>query len=87
MDIIERTRTDARILTGVSTRGAIALYHAAQVCAAFSGRDYVIPEDIQDMAQPVLAHRLVTAGMGGEKDVSAYLMKLLKDIPAPVEQV
>lgn len=87
MDIIERTRTDARILTGVSTRGAIALYHAAQVCAAFAGRDYVIPEDIQDMARPVLAHRLVTAGMGGEKDVSAYFMKLLKDIPAPVEQV
>ena len=87
MDIIERTRSDSRILTGVSTRGAIALYHAAQVCAAFSGRDYVIPEDIQDMAQPVLAHRLVTAGMGGEKDVSGYFMKLLADIPAPVEQV
>ncbi len=87
MDIIERTRNDSRILTGVSTRGAIALYHAAQVCAAFSGRDYVIPEDIQDMARPVLAHRLVTAGMGGEKDVSGYFMKLLKEIPAPVENV
>ena len=87
MDIIERTRNDSRILTGVSTRGAIALYHAAQVCAAFAGRDYVIPEDIQDMAQPVLAHRLVTGGMGAEKDVSSYFMKLLAEIPAPVEQV
>ena len=51
MDIVERTRKESRFVTGVSTRGAIALYKASQVTAAFSGRDYVMPEDILKMAK------------------------------------
>jgi MoxR-like ATPase len=44
---------------GVSTRAAISLLRAAQARSMLAGRDYVIPEDIQQMAQPVLAHRIV----------------------------
>ena len=44
---------------GISTRAAISLIRAAQARAMLAGRDYVIPEDIQAMAQPVLAHRIV----------------------------
>ena len=46
MDIVEKTRTESRFVTGVSTRGAIALYKASQAKAALAGRDYVIPEDV-----------------------------------------
>ena len=44
---------------GVSTRGALTLYRAAQSLALVSGRDYVIPDDIKTLAVPVLAHRVV----------------------------
>lgn len=44
---------------GISTRAAISLIRASQARAMLAGRDYVIPEDIQAMAQPVLAHRIV----------------------------
>jgi len=43
----------------ISTRAAISLIRASQARAMLAGRDYVIPEDIQAMAQPVLAHRIV----------------------------
>jgi MoxR-like ATPase len=44
---------------GISTRAAISLLRASQARAMLAGRDYVIPEDILAMAQPVLAHRIV----------------------------
>lgn len=47
MDIVEHTRDDSRVLMGVSTRGALALYRAVQITAAMDGRTYVIPEDVK----------------------------------------
>jgi MoxR-like ATPase len=44
---------------GVSTRGALTLYRAAQSLALVSGRSYVIPDDIKSLAVSVLAHRVV----------------------------
>ncbi len=85
MDIIEATRNESRFVTGVSTRGAIALYKAAQVNAAFSGRDYVIPEDVKDMAPWVLGHRITAAGGGRVGDVTAFLSGLLEKIDLPTE--
>ena len=70
---------------GGSTRGAIALYKAVQACAALSGRDYALPEDIRRMAPCVLSHR-VTAGAGLKReDAEARLMHLVDRIPVPVE--
>ena len=68
MDIVERTRKESRFVTGVSTRGAIALYKASQVTAAFSGRDYVMPEDILKMAPHVLSHRILSRGSESFED-------------------
>ena len=72
MDIVQKTRTESRFVTGVSTRGAIAFYRACQVWAALQGRDYVVPEDVQRMAEPVLCHRIVSGGSvrEGDKPVS-----------------
>ncbi|MGI6237793.1 MAG: AAA family ATPase [Candidatus Excrementavichristensenella sp.] len=56
--IAATSRKYAGLSLGISTRGAIALMRAGQARALLNGRDYVIPEDIQKMAQSVLAHRL-----------------------------
>ena len=86
MDIITATRSESRYITGVSTRGTIALYKAAQVNAAFSGRDYVIPEDIKDLAPWVLCHRISTNG-GRTADTEKFLSDLLERIPVPTEAI
>ncbi len=86
MDIVGRTRTSSDFVTGASTRGAIALYRASQVYAAFRGREYVIPEDVREMAVPVLAHRLSGLGSAGETGADAYLVRLISEIPVPVER-
>ncbi len=64
VDIVEATRRDERLLMGASTRGALMLKKAARAAALVRGRRYVIPEDIKDMAVPVLSHRIVARGDG-----------------------
>ncbi len=56
--LVRATRDHLDLEQGVSPRGAIALYRAAQARALITGRDYVSPEDVQALAEPVLAHRL-----------------------------
>lgn len=85
MDIVEATRTQVGFVMGVSTRGALALYRAAQAFAALQGRDYVIPEDIKGLAPAVLSHRVVL-GSGMNADAAAQrLRKLLSEITVPLE--
>lgn len=59
--IVAATRTEAEFITGVSTRGAIALKTASQARALLMGRAFVMPEDVAKMVRPVLAHRLAIA--------------------------
>jgi MoxR-like ATPase len=85
MDIVQATREESRFIMGVSTRGAIALYRAAQACAAFNGRDYCIPEDVRFTAPYVLAHRL---GMGGGvklEDAATVLEQIIYKVTVPLE--
>lgn len=79
MDIVERTRTANNFVTGVSTRGAMALYKASQVTALLNGRDYVIPEDVQYVAPHVLSHRI-------SNDGAKLVSQILKDTAVPMEQ-
>jgi len=59
VDIVEQTRRDERLRLGVSPRGSLMLYRAAQAAAFYAGRDYVIPDDIKKMAPDVLPHRVM----------------------------
>jgi MoxR-like ATPase len=59
MDIVEATRKREDVYLGVSTRGALMLYHTAQALAHVNGRDYVVPDDIKRLAGPVLGHRIL----------------------------
>jgi MoxR-like ATPase len=58
-EIVTATRDDRDAALGVSIRGALALARAAKTWAISAGRTYVTPDDIRDLAQPVLAHRII----------------------------
>ena len=85
MDLIEATRDPAMPERGISARGTIALYAASQARAALLGRDYVIPEDVQDVAVPVLAHRMSAAA--SMKESEAWITSILQRVPVPTEKV
>ncbi len=82
--LVERTRSDARLLRGVSTRGAESLYRAARALALARGRSFVIPEDLRELAVPVLAHRVLARvdDAGGDGAVTA-IREILWELPAP----
>jgi MoxR-like ATPase len=61
VEIVRRTREHDDLYLGASPRGSLALYRAAQARAVLMGRDYVIPDDVQALARPVLAHRIIMA--------------------------
>ena len=86
MNIIEETRKNSLVQTGVSTRGALALYRASQIRAAISGRDYVIPEDIKAEAEATLAHRIILQE-NSHLDSRRYIRNVLDEIPVPLEKI
>jgi len=87
MDIITATRNHKRFALGVSARGSLALFKAAQVTAAFSGRDFVIPEDVKRIAGFVLSHRIIPGAVSRTAKVFEDLTELVDTIEVPLEQV
>ena len=86
MDLIEATRNSAQTACGVSARGTLALYKAAQISAAMAGRDYVIPEDVKKEAVPVLSHRLLTVP-GCHQEPVSIVERILTDTKVPLENL
>lgn len=86
LSLIEATRNDARLRLGSSPRGSLAFYRVCQAWAICQGRDYVTPDDLQRMAEPVLAHRLVldtkTKYSGTSKE--QIVGEILKSVAVPV---
>ncbi len=79
-EIVARTRSHPEVILGVSTRGAIHLVNCAKALAYCRGRDYVVPEDIKDLAPYCLAHRMVLReGVEGEVLIRA----ILEEVPSP----
>ena len=87
-EIAAATRRHPSIMLGVSPRGAIALLKAAQAQALLSGRDYVLPDDVRRLMQPVLSHRLQLTPEARMKAVSpdALLDELAAGITVPVKR-
>ena len=85
--IAASSRKSAALQLGVSTRAAISLLRASQACALLDGRDYVIPEDVQKMAEPVLAHRLVLSPEARMRNMTAerVLAGVLQGVQVPVK--
>jgi MoxR-like ATPase len=89
LDMVRASRSDAAITLGISPRGSLALYHASQALAAIRGRNYVVPDDVKQLAMPVLAHRLILSPdtrLHGRPD-REVLSDLIKRVPVPVEEV
>ena len=57
--VARATRDHPAVSLGVSPRGTMALYHTAQALAAIRGREYVIPDDVKELAPVVLTHRII----------------------------
>jgi MoxR-like ATPase len=87
---IVRATRDAEILDlGVSPRGSLALYHAAQALAYVTGRNYVIPDDIKRLVVPVFAHRIVVSsrystGLRRSEESEAALHEIIKTVSVPL---
>ncbi len=87
---IVRASRDTEILNlGVSPRGSLALYHAAQALAYIEGRDFVIPDDIKRLVVPVFAHRIVvnsrfSTGLRRSDEAEAALKEIIRNINVPL---
>ena len=85
--IAAASRRSGALQLGISTRAAISLLRAAQARALLEGRDYVVPEDVQRMAEPVLAHRLVLSPEARMRNMTAerILANVLGSVQVPVK--
>jgi len=89
ISIVRATRTEPRLRIGVSPRGAIGLFRAARAFALVNGRAYLVPDDIQQLVVPCLAHRLLPIGTApssadAHQTGAAVLDEILSMIPVPV---
>lgn len=89
IQIIGATRTESEFEAGISVRGSLALKHAAQARALLLGRDFVIPEDVQELVVPVLAHRLSLLRQSSDpmeerRAITASLRRIVGNLPAPL---
>lgn len=85
VSIVEATRMMDDVQMGASPRGSIALMQASKGCAMLSGRAYVLPDDVQRMAFPVLNHRLILRTRAGlrRQAPEAVIDAVLRAVPAP----
>jgi MoxR-like ATPase len=85
--IAEASRRHSSLQLGISTRGAIFLLRASQAKAMLSGRDYVLPEDVQAMVQPVLAHRVLLSAEARMRNMTAsrVLQSVVSAVQVPVK--
>lgn len=87
LKIIRATRTHDTIEVGASPRAALALVRATQAFAAVEGRDFVRPDDVREMAEPVLAHRVMATAEAEllGKSTPELIADIVASIDVPVE--
>ena len=87
VSLCEGARDPEKVRLGPSPRALLALMRCCQALAAIRGRDYVIPDDVKELAVPVLAHRILLRGISYQNSSESFLRDLLDKIPAPTERV
>jgi MoxR-like ATPase len=85
IDLVQRTREHEDVYLGASPRGSLGLFRASQALAAIQGRDYVTPDDIKYLADPILGHRLILAPGARlqNKNENNILDELLENVKVP----
>jgi MoxR-like ATPase len=86
---VNATRTHPTLRMGVSPRGAIGLFRATRAYALVDGRKYIVPDDVQRVAVPCLAHRVLPVGAGlataeAHEQSAGLVEALLEEILVPV---
>jgi len=84
LSLVEATRDSSRFVLGVSTRGAQNLYRATQAMALCEGRAFAVPDDVQRVAAPVLAHRVMIKGGDGLEGALSAIRSVVGSTPVPV---
>ncbi len=89
LQIVSRTRDSETLALGVSPRGSLALYRAAQAMAYLDGRKFATPTDFKMLAVPVFSHRLVvnaryTSTLKKSEQAETILRDILETVPVPV---
>ena len=84
-DIVQATRTQRQVEVGASPRGSLAIFKLARARAVFHGRDFVIPDDVKEVAAPALVHRMIMKAESWVKGVDPRLVvnEILKIVPVP----
>lgn len=82
VEITRATRNHPDVYLGASPRGSLALYHTAQTVAAANGRDYVIPDDVKELVEVTLSHRLIISPAARIKNVEAN--NIVKEVLARI---
>lgn len=85
LQVVKSTRNHPAVKLGVSTRGSLQFTRIVRALALIRGREYVLPEDVKQLAIPVLAHRLVldTRAKYAGTDKDAVLSELVDQLPVP----
>ncbi len=85
VELTKRTRLNSDVYLGASPRGSLALFRTGQVVAAMAGRNYVLPDDIKQMAVPVLAHRIIVGPAARLRELTAekIVREILDNTPVP----
>ena len=84
-DIVQATRTQRQVEIGASPRGSLAIFKLARARAVFHGRDYVIPDDVKEVAATALVHRMIMKAESWVRGVDPRLVvdEILKAVPVP----
>ena len=85
VDLVSATRRAPDLRLGASPRAALQLLRASKAQAALSNRDYVLPDDLQRLAQPVLAHRVLPTAEAqiARRSADAIVTDVLRSVPVP----
>jgi MoxR-like ATPase len=83
--LVEETRRHPDVYLGASPRGSLALAKTAQARAAIAGREFVLPDDVKDLAEFALAHRLIISPAARLKNVDARVVvnEIVNSVPVP----
>ena len=83
LNILEMSRNHPAVSLGVSPRGGTFLQRTAQAWAAYSGRSFVEPGDVKEVAVPVLSHRIILRP-GGQITQIEVVQEILDTVPVPI---
>ena len=88
VDLVTATRESPDLRLGASPRASLHLLRTSRAVAALEGRDYVLPDDLQNLAVPVLAHRIIPTAEAqlGRRTTDAIVSEIVHRLPLPVDR-